>query len=269
MKIRFLALLLLIFTNLLSAQQNNTFSPLELKMDEIAKKYGDNSSELLQKMDELLANSPQATPAEKALFLAYDCALRAELTSTLAKSRLKDLQDLSIKFSDNSSVRAATALCEAEITRLYEDKAAYKRAIIKAYIYVQQAELATLKYWIGLNAYYTFIELQDYQLSEAALLTGLEVAQANNDQPRLSNVHQLLSELFFLSEQFDIALEHSKSALLAIEQRENKQYLSEIYTNQAFILTRLNRLDDALLDHKKSLTLTQKKKIIVKSNLLI
>ena len=153
----FLLFFLLCFTFPALPKEQYLFSSLELEMDRIA----NTTSKILVEMDKLLKSSTDATPAETALFLTYDCALRAGLASTLAEDRFKDLIKMSIQYSSNASVRAATALCEANIATFHKDNATYRRALFKAFQFTQQAELATLKYWISLNAHSLFEKYND------------------------------------------------------------------------------------------------------------
>ncbi|MCJ8320400.1 MAG: diguanylate cyclase [Colwellia sp.] len=261
MKQIILTLLLLTLPYTLHAQQSYEFSSLELEMDRIANKYGSNSSEVLKQMEKLLANSPNATPEEKGLFLAYDCSLRAKLTSTLAEERLKDLKNLSINYQDNASIRTATALCEAEIARLHDNDEEYETTIIKAFIFMQDAKLATLRYWIGLNVQYLFGKYQDYQSQEIGLLIGLKVAEDNQDQTRLAAANQLLAETYIATEQYELALKHNKETQKATNNIDDKWYQSEIYTNKAVALTKLGKLDQAIEFYRKSLALTKKLKV--------
>ncbi len=258
MKKLFLTMYLVLCATCCYASQNYKFSELEIQMDAIANKYGNDSSKVLQQMEKLLTNSPNATFEEKSLFLTYDCSLRAQLASSLAEDRLQELKTLSIAHSNNAAVRAATALCEAEVARFHKNKSSHKIALIKAFIFVQNAKIATLRYWIGLNIQDTFTRYQDYQSAEIALLMGLSVAEDNNDQTRLAAVHQLLAETYLGSEQYSLALNHNNKAQKATNNIEDKWYQSKIYTNRAFIMTKLNRLDQALAFHGKSLALTKK-----------
>ncbi len=82
--------LLILISFQLVAQEQYKFTVLELEMDRIANEYSGDTSTILEKMDALLKNTPTATAAERALFMTYDCALRAGLASTLAESRLND-----------------------------------------------------------------------------------------------------------------------------------------------------------------------------------
>jgi len=261
MKQKIIALLLLILPNTLHAQQSYAFTPLELEMDRIANKYGGNSTEVLMQMESLLANTPDATPEENALFLAYDCSLRAKLTSTLAEDRLKDLKNLSINHQDNASIRTATALCEAEIARLHDNDEEYEITLIKAFIFMQDAKLATLRYWVGLNVQYLMGKYQDYQSQEIGLLIGLKVAEDNKDQTRLAAANQLLAETYIATEQYKLALKHNKETQKATNNIEDKWYQSEIYTNKAIALTKLGQLDQAIEFYEKSLELTKKLKV--------
>lgn len=258
---KILALLLVILSNTLYAQQSYKFTPLELEMDRIANKYGDNSTQVLKEMASLLAKSSDATPEENALFLAYDCSLRARLTSTLAEDRLKDLQSLSINHQDNASVRTATALCEAEIARLHKKDEEYEITLTKAFIFMQQADLATLRYWIGLNVQYLFGKYQDFQSQETGLLIGLRVAQDNKDQTRLAAANQLLADKYLATKQYKLALLHNEATQKATDEIDDKWYQSVIYTNKAVTFTKQGKFDLAIEFYKKSLELTKKKKV--------
>jgi len=253
----FIVLFLLCLTRHAFSQELYVFSALELEMDRIANIPGADTSEILDQMDNLLKNSSDATPAERALFLTYDCALRAGLASTLAEDRFNDLKQLSVQYSANASVRAATALCEANIATFHKDNTSYKQAIFKAFQFAQQAELATLKYWISLNIHSLFKEYNDYSNSEKALLIGLKVAQDNKDQFRLSTAHQILAEIYLATEKYQLAIKHNDAAQQAMNKIAEKWYQGEIYNNRARILTALNRIDKAIEFHQQALSLTK------------
>jgi len=248
---------LFIFTFSVFAQELYVFSAFELEMDRIADTPGADTSEILIQMDNLLKNSPDASPAERALFLTYDCALRAGLASTLAEDRHNDLKTLSVQYSDNASVRAATALCEANIAKFYKGNTNYQQAIFKAFQFAQKAELATLKYWISLNVHSLFEKYNDHQSSEKALLIGLKVAQDNNDQYRITTANQLLAEVYLATKQYQLALKHNDAAQLAMDQTTDKWYQGEIYNNRARILTGLKDIDQAIEFHQQALSLTK------------
>lgn len=253
----FIVLFLLCLTRQAFSQELYVFSALEVEMDRIANIPGADTSEILDQMDNLLKNSSDATPAERALFLTYDCALRAGLASTLAEDRFNDLKQLSVQYSANASVRAATALCEANIATFHKDNTSYKQSIFKAFQFAQQAELATLKYWISLNIHSLFKEYNDHSNSEKALLIGLKVAQDNKDQFRLSTAHQILAEVYLATEKYQLAIKHNDSAQQAINKIADKWYQGEIYNNRARILTALNRIDKAVDLHQQALSLTK------------
>ncbi len=248
---------LLCFTPQVFSQEQYVFSTLELEMDRIANIPGADTSEILDQMDSLLKNSADATPAERALFLTYDCALRAGLASTLAEDRFNDLKELSVKYSSNASVRAATALCEANIATFHKNNAGYKQAIFKAFQFAQQADLATLKYWISLNIHSLFNEYNDHSNSEKALLIGLKVAQDNSDQFRLSTANQILAEVYLANKNYLLALKHNDAAQQAMDKINDKWYQGEIYNNRARILTGLGNIDKAIELHQQALSLTK------------
>ncbi|QBG37002.1 GGDEF domain-containing protein [Litorilituus sediminis] len=229
----------------LVAQEQYKFTVLELEMDRIANEYSGDTSTILEKMDTLLKNTPTATAAERALFMTYDCALRAGLASTLAESRLNDLRSFSSIHSKNNSVRAATALCEANVASFHENDSNYQQAIFKAFLFVEKAELATLRYWISLNIYSMFSQFHDYQNAEKALKVGLTVAKANQDFNRLATTHQLLAELYYQTKQYPQALTHNELAQQATDKISDKWYQGELYTNKAKTLVKLGRLAEA------------------------
>lgn len=253
----FLVFFLLCFTSPALPKEQYLFSSLELEMDRIANTNGTDTSKILVEMDKLLKSSTDATPAETALFLTYDCALRAGLASTLAEDRFKDLIKMSIQYSSNASVRAATALCEANIATFHKDNATYRQALFKAFQFTQQAELATLKYWISLNAHSLFEKYNDYQHSKKALLIGLKVAEDNNDQFRISTANQILAEVYLATKEYVQALKHNDAAQKAMDQISDKWYQGEIYNNRARILTGLNEVDKAMALYQQALSLTK------------
>jgi diguanylate cyclase (GGDEF)-like protein len=258
--IKIITFIYLFFPALLWAQQSYIFSPVELEIDKIAKLYKEDSAKAFQQIDILLAKTQNDTPEIKSLLLAYDCALRAKLLSTLAKTRLNDLNLLAEDYSSNASVRASTALCEAEIFRAHQKDDQYKRALLKAYIFAKKSKNPAIRYWVSVNAQDIFMELNNYKAVENALLIGLEVAINNKDQKRLATTHQLIAESYLLAEKFTLALKHNQAALEAIVHIENKQYLANVYTGRAFILAKLGQLDSAISFHKKALVLSKKNK---------
>jgi len=257
LKTLFLVIFLLCLIPQASSQEQYAFSALELEMDRIANIPGADTSEILVQMDNLLKISSDATPAERALFLTYDCALRAGLASTLAEDRFNDLKKLSVRYSSNASVRAATGLCEASIATFHKDNASYRQAIFKAFQFVQQAKQATLRYWISLNVHSLFIKYDDYQNSEKALLIGLQVAQDNNDQSRLATVNQLLAETYLATKKYQLALNHNDAAQQAMDKTSDKWYQGELYNNRARILTGLKSIDKAIELYQQALSLTK------------
>jgi diguanylate cyclase (GGDEF)-like protein len=238
-------------------QEQYVFTALELEMDKIANTSGADTSEILVRMDNLLKNTSDATPDERALFLTYDCALRAGLASSLAEDRFKDLQKLSMQFSANASVRAATGLCEASLANYHKDNASYQQAMFKAFQFAQQAKLATLRYWISLNVYSLFIKYHDYQTSKKALLIGLQVAHDNNDQSRLTTVNQLLAETYLATKKYQLALKHNDAAQQAMNKISGKLYQGELYSNKARILTGLKTIDKAIAFYQQALSLAK------------
>ncbi len=253
----FIVCFLLCLTPKVFSQEQYVFSSLELEMDRIANIPGADTSEILVQMDNLLKSSSDATPAEKALFLTYDCALRAGLASTLAEDRFNDLKKLSVLYSTNASVRAATGLCEANIATFLKDKENYQQAIFKTFQFVQQAKLATLRYWISLNIHSLFMKYNDYQNSEKALLVGLQVAKDNNDQYRLTTVNQLLAETYLATKQYKLALKYNDEAQDAMDKISDKWYQGELYNNRARILTGLNNIDKAIEFYQQALSLAK------------
>jgi len=253
----FIVFFLFCFSLQATIQEQLAFSTFELEMDKIANTPGADTSEILDKMDALLKSSADATPAERALFLTYDCSLRAGLASTLAEDRFKDLQELSAQYSSNASVRAATALCEANIATFHKDSASYQQSLFKAYKFTQQADLATLKYWVSLNVHSVFEKYSDHQNSEKALLLGLKVAEDNNDQFRLSTANQLLAETYLATKDYKKALKHNDAAQTAMDQTTDKWYQGEIYNNRARILTGLHQLDKAMAFYQQALEVTK------------
>lgn len=237
---------LLIFFSLQAfAQEQYKFTALELEMDRIANEYSGDTSTILEKMDVLLKNTPTASPAERALFMTYDCALRAGLASTLAESRLNDLRSFSSVHSKNNSVRAATALCEANVATFHENDIDYQQAIFKAFLFVEKAELATLRYWISLNIHSMFNQFHDYQNAEKALMVGLDVAKANQDLNRLATTHQLLAETYYQTKQYSLALTHNELAQQATDKISDKWYQGDLYSNKAQILLKTGGLSEA------------------------
>jgi diguanylate cyclase (GGDEF)-like protein len=245
------------FTLPVFSQESYVFSAFELEMDRIANTSGADTSEILNQMDNLLKNSPEASPAERALFLTYDCALRAGLASTLAEDRFDDLKKLSVQYNNNSSVRAATALCEANIATFHKDEKNYQHAILKAFQFAQKEGGATLKYWISLNAHSLFSKYGDHQNSEKALLIGLKVAQENKDQYRITTASQILADIYLTTKQYQLALEHNDTAQLAMDKTSDKWYQGDIYHNRARGLTGLNKIDEAIEFYQKALSLAK------------
>lgn len=241
-----------------SAFSADKFTPLELKMDVIANEHARDTSRLLTEMEKLLQKQSNATIEEQSLFLTYDCSLRANLAPKLALSRFKELKALSSKHYDNYAVRAATALCESTLAMYDNKEEDYQTAIYKAFIYVQKAELATLKYWININIYSLFDFYFDFERAEKALKNGLAVALANKDNARLVTVNQLLSENYLKQGNYEEALKYNKFAFDASALIGEHYYQSELLISLGEIKLRLGELNESKLAFLKALSIIQK-----------
>jgi len=256
-----LLLNLVVFLPLISFEvvSADKFSPLEIQMDVIANEHARDTSKLLTEMEKLLDNQSNATVEEQSLFLAYDCSLRANLAPKLASSRFEELKKLSSQHYDNYSVRAATALCESTLA-MYENKESeYQTAIYKAFIYVQKAELATLKYWININIYSLFDFYFDFENAEKALKNGLNVALANQDNARLATVNQLLSENYIKQGKYQEALKYNKFAFDAIALAGEHYYQSELLISLGEIKLRQGLYEESTQAFTKALSIIQKR----------
>jgi len=234
------------------------FSALELEMDHIANKYAGDTSAVLDALDDLLKNTPNATPGEKALFMTYDCALRAGLASTLAEQRLVSLKEYSREHTDNAAVRAATALCEANVANYLKDTPLYRTSLYKAFLFTQNADVATLRYWISLNVSNLFEQLHDVQNNEKALLIGLQVANDNQDLHRIQTANHLLADLYLASKQYQLALKHNEASQQALEQTKDTWYQAELFSNKAKALQALAQYQSSEEFFQKAISQSKK-----------
>lgn len=244
---------LFMFSSSIFSQEQYHFTALELEMDRIAIRYGADRSEQLEQLKQLLVNNPQATAAEKALFSTFSCSLKANLAPTLAEESLAALKDLMYESLNDNSVKAAVALCEASLAQYVTSSDDYDVALYKAFLFSQLSDLATLRYWIGLNINDTFIQYNDLKSSELALLTALGVAIDNNDDYRVIVSSMSLIHTYRKQGKYDLAIEYANLAQESLNNLDDNWLQDQVYIGRAATLQSLNKYDDALFYYKKAL----------------
>ena len=227
--------ILVSFSTFSQESKKYLFTPIELEMDAVANTYSGDNSAVLEHMERLIAKHQNASVSEISLLLTYDCLLRSNLASQLAQNSLDKLIALSVDNQQNYSVRAATALCQSNIASYQKRHEEYQQSINKAFLFVQQAELATLRYWISVNINHLFREVGDYRTAEKALLIALDVAQQNQDNFRTYVTSQQLSEIYYLTHQYDLALEHNEAAQHLYRKVKNHWFYKDLLRTRGHI----------------------------------
>lgn len=253
--ITFLILLLIPFCGFTKEQYQ--FTPLEIEMDELANAYSSERSVILEKMNEFIKKNGRASIAEKSLFLTYDCSLRANLTPELAQETLAQLENYSVQHSRNYSVRAATALCKANLFIAQKKTEEYELEMRKAFLFVENSRLATLRYWIGIGANDHYQKVGDYRTAERSLTMALEVSRDNNDYFRLASTHQMLSELHYKMGRYSLAIQHSDKSKTFYDKSDSKLYLLELLMIRADIYLALKNYSDAERYYLKAIKQSQ------------
>lgn len=247
----FLFLVLLILSPLSLADEQYIFTPLELKMDNIANSYVAEPLKKLEQLEILRHESANSSVAERALIKAYECSLRAGLTPKLAQQNLDKLKQLSQENQYNHSVRAATALCQSDIAR-QKNNGDYDIAIYKSFLFAQKSKLATLRYWVSLNTNSLFTRYNDMESSERALNIAFQVASDNNDIYRLNMSSFELVNTYNKLQQYELALANAIIAQDTIKKLDSQWYQDKIYVSHSTTLRNMKKYSESLAFSKKA-----------------